>query len=112
MRSTFNRGKTWSDGDFMKLTQEPEVVTWPPIHYAYVEKIGPFQTNAPRAWQALHQLVPGIFGTQQNRGKHEPVPSRTQNISRGGSRSPRQRRTCPTASGIQSSVEVSTAVSF
>ncbi len=44
----------------MKPTQEPEVITWPETNYVYVEKIGPFQTTAPQAWQALHQLVPGI----------------------------------------------------
>jgi effector-binding domain-containing protein len=44
----------------MNLTEEPEIVTWPRTHYVFVEKIGPFQNTAPRAWQTLHQLVPGI----------------------------------------------------
>ena len=42
----------------MNLTEVPETVTWPETHYVFVEKIGPFQTNAPQAWQSLHQFVP------------------------------------------------------
>ena len=44
----------------MKLTQQPEVVTWPETHYVFVEKTGPFQETAPQAWQELHRLVPAI----------------------------------------------------
>jgi effector-binding domain-containing protein len=44
----------------MKLTQEPETVTWPEMHYIFMEKIGPFQNTAPQAWQELHKLVPEI----------------------------------------------------
>ncbi len=44
----------------MKLTQEPEIVTWPVTHYIFVEKIGPFQDTAPRAWQEVHPIAPGI----------------------------------------------------
>ena len=36
----------------MNLTEVPETVTWPETHYVFVEKIGPFQTNAPQAWQS------------------------------------------------------------
>jgi DNA gyrase inhibitor GyrI len=50
---------------FMKLTEVPEIVTWPETHYAYVEKIGPFQDTAPQAWQSLHQLMPAIM--EQNK---------------------------------------------
>lgn len=32
----------------------------PETHYVFVEKIGPFQTNAPQAWQTLHKLIPSI----------------------------------------------------
>jgi effector-binding domain-containing protein len=45
---------------FMKLTEAPEIVTWPETRYVFIEKIGPFQDTAPQAWQNLHQLVPGI----------------------------------------------------
>ena len=44
----------------MKLTQQPETVTWPEMRYVFIEKIGPFQNTAPQAWQEVHQLVPGI----------------------------------------------------
>jgi effector-binding domain-containing protein len=44
----------------MKLTQEPEIVTWPETHYVFVEKIGPFQDTAPKAWQEVHPLVTRI----------------------------------------------------
>lgn len=44
----------------MNLTQAPDIVTWPETHYAFIEKIGPFQNTAPQAWQSLHQLVPEI----------------------------------------------------
>jgi effector-binding domain-containing protein len=45
---------------FMKLTEAPEIVTWPETRYVFIEKIGPFQQTAPQAWQELHRLVPGI----------------------------------------------------
>jgi effector-binding domain-containing protein len=44
----------------LKLTEEPNIVTWPETHYVFVEKIGPFQETAPQAWQSLHQIVPEI----------------------------------------------------
>jgi effector-binding domain-containing protein len=47
-------------GTAMKLTEEPEIVTWPETHYVFIEKIGPFQNTAPQAWQNLHQQVPKI----------------------------------------------------
>jgi DNA gyrase inhibitor GyrI len=50
---------------FMKLTEVPEIITWPETHYVYVEKIGPFQETAPQAWQSLQQLIPKIL--EQNK---------------------------------------------
>jgi len=47
-------------GGFVKLTQEPDIVTWPETHYVFLEKVGPFQDTAPQAWQDLPQFVPGI----------------------------------------------------
>ncbi|HEY1801170.1 MAG TPA: GyrI-like domain-containing protein [Terriglobales bacterium] len=44
----------------MKLTQEPEIVTWPEMHYVFVEKVGPFMTSAPEAWQQLHKVTDAI----------------------------------------------------
>lgn len=45
---------------FMKLDEVPEIVTWPETHYAFIEKIGPFQETAPQAWQTMHQLAAKI----------------------------------------------------
>jgi effector-binding domain-containing protein len=44
----------------MNLNEVPETVTWPETHYVFVEKIGPFPTNAPQAWQSFHQSVAAI----------------------------------------------------
>jgi len=44
----------------MNLTEVPEIVAWPETHYVFVEKIGPFQTNAPQAWQNLYQFIPAV----------------------------------------------------
>lgn len=52
----------------MNLTEGPESVIWPQTNYVYVEKIGPFQTNAPQAWQNLHQYVPAIAEHNQITG--------------------------------------------
>jgi effector-binding domain-containing protein len=45
----------------MNLTETPEIVMWPEIHYVFIEKIGPFQNTAPQAWQNVHQLVPKVL---------------------------------------------------
>jgi len=52
----------------MNLTETPEIVEWPKTHYVYVEKIGPFQTNAPEAWQNLHTSVSRIAEHNQITG--------------------------------------------
>ncbi len=44
----------------MSLNETPETVNWPPTHYVFVEKVGPFMANAPQAWQDLHKLLPQI----------------------------------------------------
>jgi predicted transcriptional regulator YdeE len=44
----------------MQLTEVPDTVNWPETHYVFVEKIGPFQQNAPQAWQEAHQLFPAV----------------------------------------------------
>ena len=44
----------------MNLTEEPEIVQWPEMHYAFVEKQGPFSVNAPAAWQTAHTFVPAL----------------------------------------------------
>ena len=52
----------------MQLTEEPDVVIWPEKHYVFIEKVGPFQTNAPQAWQELHQRIPEIAALNQITG--------------------------------------------
>jgi effector-binding domain-containing protein len=47
-------------GTALRLTQHPEIVTWPETHYVYLEKIGPFQDTAPQTWQEVHKLIPAI----------------------------------------------------
>ena len=49
----------------LQLTEVPEVVTWPETHYIFIEKVGPFQTTAPHAWQQVHQLIPKL--AEQNK---------------------------------------------
>jgi effector-binding domain-containing protein len=44
----------------MKLTQEPEIVNWPETHYVFLEKIGPFQDTAPKAWNEVHPIAAAI----------------------------------------------------
>jgi DNA gyrase inhibitor GyrI len=44
----------------INLTATPDTVEWPETHYVFLEKIGPFQTNAPQAWREVHQLLPAI----------------------------------------------------
>jgi effector-binding domain-containing protein len=44
----------------MNLTETPKTVVWPATHYVFVEKVGPFHTNAPQAWQSLHSVLPQI----------------------------------------------------
>jgi effector-binding domain-containing protein len=45
----------------MKLTEVPDMVTWPETLYVFIEKSGPFQNTAAPAWQELQKLVPGIL---------------------------------------------------
>jgi hypothetical protein len=52
----------------INLTETAEIVEWPETHYVYVEKIGPFQTNAPQAWQDLHSCVSRIAEHNQVAG--------------------------------------------
>jgi len=45
----------------MNLTEVPEIVIWPEMHYVFIEKVGPFQNTAPQAWQSVHKLIPEIL---------------------------------------------------
>src|SRR5215475_12760372 len=44
----------------MNLTQEPETVNVPPMHYVFVEKHGDFASIAPQAWKSAHTFVPEL----------------------------------------------------
>lgn len=44
----------------MNLTETPDIVEWPEMHYVFLEKIGPFPQNAPAAWTEFHQIRPQI----------------------------------------------------
>jgi predicted transcriptional regulator YdeE len=45
----------------LRLTEHPELVTWPEMHYVFVERIGPFMENAGAAWQQAHSLVAALL---------------------------------------------------
>ena len=49
----------------MQLTEFPDIVLWPAIHYVFIERVGPFAENAPKAWMEFHRLRAGIAA--QNR---------------------------------------------
>lgn len=44
----------------MNLNGHPELVSWPEMHYVFVERIGPFMQNAGAAWQQAHTLAPAL----------------------------------------------------
>jgi effector-binding domain-containing protein len=44
----------------MNLTEDPQTVTWPKIHYAFLERVGPFETNAMQAWADFVPSIPKI----------------------------------------------------
>jgi predicted transcriptional regulator YdeE len=44
----------------MNLTEEPEIVIYPESHYVFLERVGPFMSTAPQAWQDVHQYAPKI----------------------------------------------------
>jgi DNA gyrase inhibitor GyrI len=49
----------------MNLTESPEIVQWPEMHYVFVERVGPFIENAQQAWQNAHQLAPALRQSNQ-----------------------------------------------
>lgn len=44
----------------MGLNEKHDSLNFPAAHYVYIEKIGPFQETAPKAWQELHQVKDAI----------------------------------------------------
>jgi DNA gyrase inhibitor GyrI len=52
----------------MQLDETPEIVTWPGMHYIFVEKMGAFLDTAPQAWQEMHWLVPEVSAHNEING--------------------------------------------
>jgi predicted transcriptional regulator YdeE len=52
----------------MNFTKEPEIVNFPSTHYVFVEKIGPFMSTAPAAWNSAHTFVPELSKKNQITG--------------------------------------------
>jgi predicted transcriptional regulator YdeE len=52
----------------MSLNETPSTVHWPETHYIFLEKIGPFQQNAPAAWTEVHKLIPAVAEHNQVTG--------------------------------------------
>ncbi|UOF00636.1 GyrI-like domain-containing protein [Bdellovibrio reynosensis] len=44
-------------GSEMKLTETPDTVNWPATYYVYIEKKGPFQETAMKAWKEFHENI-------------------------------------------------------
>jgi effector-binding domain-containing protein len=44
----------------VNLNEHPEIVTWPEMHYVFVERVGPFMENAGVAWQQAHTFAPAL----------------------------------------------------
>lgn len=44
----------------MNFTENPEITSWPATHYVFVEKVGPFMSNAPQAWQEAHRFFASL----------------------------------------------------
>lgn len=55
-----NKGLAARIENSMNLTENPEIVMWPETHYVFIEKVGPFDKNAPQAWQEVQPLITRI----------------------------------------------------
>jgi DNA gyrase inhibitor GyrI len=68
----------------LNLSETPELTHWPVTHYVYVEKIGPFQDTAQKAWQTLHRLLPEVSSQVQGGGFFSLYKIQPQMIYRAG----------------------------
>ena len=50
----------------INLTDQPEIIQTESRHYLYLEKIGPFMVQAPKAWQELSKIVEPIKNSLPN----------------------------------------------
>ncbi len=48
----------------INLTETPEFVDWPELHYVFVEQGGPFFESAPACWGTLHKNLPALLGRE------------------------------------------------
>jgi DNA gyrase inhibitor GyrI len=44
----------------LNMTTKAETLQWPETHYVFIEKIGPFQETAHKAWEELHAVMAAI----------------------------------------------------
>ena len=52
----------------MNLTETPEIISWPETHYVFVERVGPFMTNAPEAWGQAHGHLAALMESSRIQG--------------------------------------------
>jgi len=68
----------------MNLTEKPDISNWPVTHYVFIEKIGPFQETAQKAWQTLHENISEISKHCQIVGSMSLYKMEPQMIYRAG----------------------------
>ena len=95
----------------MNLTEIPEIVNWPETHYVFIEKVGPFQKNAPEAWGSVHPSVPKILEHNKVTGYMSLYKVAPQ-IYRAGVSLDAAPKICPKAFSTWTSKAANTAASF
>lgn len=68
----------------MNLTRSAQLTHWEPTHYVFVEKIGPFQDTAQKAWGLLHQSLPALASQVQLSGYFSLYKIEPQQVYRAG----------------------------
>lgn len=68
----------------LNLTETAELTLWEPTHYVFVEKLGPFQDTAQKAWETLHQSLPEVAQQVQLCGFFSLYKIRPQMVYRAG----------------------------
>lgn len=80
----------------MSLNETPDIVTWPAVHYVFIEKIGPFQETAQKAWEELHKCVPEVSKHYKISGFTSLYKVKPQMLYRAGLLVDRKPETLPT----------------
>lgn len=52
----------------INLTEKPEVIQKQPQLFLYLEKIGPFMVQAPKAWQEFHEISKPVMSALATTG--------------------------------------------